>query len=525
LSDAANRASSPDEVFAAALDAIRDVLGAQRASVLTFDAGGVMRFRAWRGLSDEYRAAVEGHSPWPPGARDPRPIVVPDVGSDPDLAAFGALFAREGIRSLAFIPLLYGDRLLGKFMLYSAVPRRLEPRELEQAGAIAAQVASAVGRAHSQEALQEASRRKDEFLAMLSHELRNPLAAARNAVHLLSTVPADEETRRRWTEVIGRQTGNLVRIVDDLLDVSRITRGRIELRHEPTDLRVVVQRALAATADLLSAHRLQAALPAATLPVKGDPVRLEQVFVNLLANAAKYTPAGGRVEVAAERQGSSVVVRVGDSGMGIESDRLLRVFDLFDQGGRDLARTQGGLGVGLTIVRALVELHGGRVEACSAGPGQGSQFVVHLPAHEGGAAADVAVAAVAAAGDTARRVLVVDDHVDSCEMLAALLQAWGHSVDVVTEAAAVVERVRAGSPDLVLLDIGLPGTNGYELARILTADPHTRAAILVALTGYGQPSDRERALASGFAHHLVKPVQPDALRALLESLATRPAAT
>ena len=488
LSDAANRANRPEPVFAAALDAIRDMLGAERASVLLFDAAGVIRFRAWRGLSEDYRRAVEGHSPWSPTTPNPQPIVVADVREDPTLAAYLPVFEREGIRGLAFIPLVYGERLLGKFMLYFAQPRALDAGQLDKAGTIAAQVASAVGRAQAEDALREANRRKDEFLAMLSHELRNPLAAARNAVHLLGSVPGDEDARRRWLEVADRQTGNLVRLVDDLLDVSRITRGRVELRRERVDLRAIVQGAMASVAA--PAHRVSAALGDQPLVVTGDPVRLEQVFVNLLANAAKYTPPGGEVAVAALRRGGEIVVTIRDTGIGIEADRLTRVFELFDQGGRDLARTQGGLGIGLTIVRGLVELHGGSVEARSAGPGRGSEFAVTLPETVG--VAPEAATPDATPVESCCRVLVVDDHVDAGAMLGVLLATWGHTVDVVTDSALVVPRARDFRPDLVLLDIGLPGLNGYELAQMLRADPLTSGAILIALTGYGQPSDRER---------------------------------
>jgi signal transduction histidine kinase len=520
LSDVANRAITPEPVYEAALDAIRVVLGAERASVLIFDDAAVIRFHAWRGLSDDYRRAVEGHSPWTPTTLNPQPIVVPDVRNDDSLASYLPVFQKEGIRALAFIPLVYGDRVLGKFMMYAGEPRALDARQIGQARAIAAQVASAVGRAQDEEALRDANRRKDEFLAMLSHELRNPLAAARNAIHLLSNVPGDDAARGRWLDVVDRQTGNLVRLVDDLLDVSRITRRRIELKREPVDVRTVLQRAIVAAAAPLAAHRVTSSLGDEPLIVSGDPVRLEQVFANLVTNAGKYTPAGGEIEVAALRRGAEIVVSVRDNGMGIEPERLARVFDLFDQGGRDLARTQGGLGIGLTIVRGLVDLHGGRVEAKSDGPGRGSEFLVTL-----GASALTSIDAPSPGpptqADRCCRVLVVDDHVDAGEMLGILLRSWGHTVEVVHDSAQVVGRAREFRPEIVLLDIGLPGLNGYDLARLLRADPIAKDALLIALTGYGQPADRERAFASGFSTHLVKPVQPDALRAALTEVRRR----
>ena len=521
LSDAANRSPAPEAVFEAALDAIRDVLGSARASVLIFDDAGVMRFRAWRGLSEEYRRAVESHSPWTPASRDPQPIVVVDVREDATLAGYREVLEREGIRGLAFIPLVYGDRVLGKFMLYSDEPREISARQLDKAGAIAAQVASAVGRAQAEARMRESSRRKDEFLAMLSHELRNPLAAARNAVHLLGALPADDASRRRWLEVVDRQSGNLVRIVDDLLDVSRITRGRIELQRAPLDLRETIARAVAATAAPMGPHRLSVELGDAPLMVDGDAVRLEQVLVNLLVNAAKYTPPGGEVHVRAGRAGHEIAVAVRDNGTGIEPERLARVFELFDQGGRDLARTQGGLGIGLTIVRGLVELHGGRVTVASDGPGRGSEFVVALPESASAAQRPEAATPVLPAQAPraqARRVLVVDDHADGGEMVGVLLRSWGHTVEVLTDSAAVMRGARAFRPDVVLLDIGLPGLSGYDLAELLRRDPQTAGAKLIAVTGYGQPADRERAFASGFARHLVKPVDPDALRDAVAAL-------
>jgi signal transduction histidine kinase len=517
LSDAANRARSPEPVSEAALDAIRDLLGAARSSILLFDAAGVIRFVAWRGLSEEYRAAVTGHSPWSPETQSPQAIVVPDVREDAGLAAFLPVFEKERIRALAFIPLVYGNRLLGKFMVYAAEPRALDARELDRAGVIAAQVASAVGRVQAEDAMRDTNRRKDEFLAMLSHELRNPLAAARNAVHLLTTVPGDEAARARWVDVIARQTGNLVRIVDDLLDVSRITRGRIELRHEDVDLRDIVSRALAACASVLAPHRVSVILPEEALWVAGDPVRLEQVVVNLLVNAAKYTPPPGDVSIAAGRVNGELVLRVRDTGIGIEAERLARVFDLFDQGGRDLARAQGGLGIGLTIVRGILELHGGSVAARSDGQGNGTEFVVRLPAAAAVSAA-VRPPLAEAASSRPRRVLIVDDHVDSAEMLSVMLEAWGHVVGVVTDSAQALARARDFRPDLVLLDIGLPGLSGYDVAAQLQGDELARSAMLVALTGYGQPADRERAFACGFSDHMVKPVQPDTLRELLGRL-------
>jgi signal transduction histidine kinase len=520
LSDAANRSVDPSAIFEAALDAIVEILGVPRCSILTFDDAGVMRFRAWRGLSDEYRRAVDGHSPWRRGEVGAQPLQVEDVFGDPSLAGYRSVFEHECVRALAFIPLVYGDRVVGKFMLYANAPRRWDPAALERAGAIASQVASAVGRAEGEQALQDASRRKDEFLAMLSHELRNPLGAVRNALHVLRQAADDDvATRRRVFEIVDRQSANLSRMIDDLLDVSRITRGRVELKRDPTDLREVARRAAAAAAPLLAGHRLELRLPDREQTVDGDPVRLEQVITNLLSNAGRYTPAGGEVLLSLRQDGGHVVLEVTDTGIGIEAPRLTRVFDLFEQGHHDLARTQGGLGIGLTVVRGLVEMHGGSVSAASAGAGKGSTFTVRLPRMAAVASPSVEPAEPApTAAGSIRRVLVVDDHAEASEMLAAMLGAWGHAVEVETDGSQVLSRVRSFQPEVVLLDIGLPGKDGYELAAEIRADTALHHVHLVALTGYGQRSDRERALESGFAEHLVKPVAPGSLRNVLDRL-------
>ena len=361
-----------------------------------------------------------------------------------------------------------------------------------------------------------ADQRKDEFLAMLAHELRNPLAPVRNAIALLQATEAPDERTGYLLDVLERQTGNLGRLVNDLLDVSRITRGLIEIDRARVDLRSIVDRAMESVQAAMEEkrHDLVCVVPGRAVVVDGDPVRLEQALVNLLANACKYTDPGGRIVVELRPREDAVELRVRDNGIGMTPDTIAHVFDLFSQAERGLDRAQGGLGIGLTVVRSLVELHGGSVEARSAGLDQGTEFIVTLPlaaAQTDGAARP---ASRVRATLPARRVLVVDDNVDAAKTLAHMLADFGHDVQVAHDGDAALQLAQAHVHELVLLDIGLPGMNGYEVVRRLREDPRTRAAKVVAVTGYGQGADRQKALAAGFDQHLVKPVPTDALQAL-----------
>lgn len=382
-------------------------------------------------------------------------------------------------------------------------------------------------RKRMEEALREADRRKDEFLAMLAHELRNPLAPIRNAAQVLKlTGPANAE--QQWTrEVIERQTQHLTRLVDDLLDVSRITQGKITLQREPLEPATIIHRAVEASRPLIDArrHQLTVALPwaAAESPlVEGDLTRLVQVVSNLLNNAAKYTDEGGRIRLAVAQEDGEVVIRVRDNGLGLTADLAPRVFDLFTQADRSLDRSQGGLGIGLTLVKQLVEMHGGRVEAHSAGLNQGSEFIVRLPAlrpAEGGARTeDGAVDPQSAFGNSHLRVLVIEDNVDSAQMMGFMLKLDGHETRLAYDGLTALGAARAFMPQVVVCDIGLPGMDGYEVARQLRAAPEFKQTRLIALSGYGRDEDRLRSKEAGFDYHLTKPVDPDALTALLDSL-------
>jgi PAS domain S-box-containing protein len=381
------------------------------------------------------------------------------------------------------------------------------------------------------EELAAADQRKDEFLAMLAHELRNPLAAISNAGHVLDRKSLAGDGRRdprshELIAMIGRQIRHLSRLVDDLLDVSRFSRGRIELRKERVELRRAVEGAVETARPIVEQrrHQLTVSLPEEPLWLEADLTRIEQVLANLLHNAAKFTEPGGSIDLTAEREGSEAVLRVRDDGAGISPELLPRIFDLFVQEERSLARSRGGLGIGLTLVRALVERHGGSIEAESEGPGRGSTFTVRLPlrAEDAGAGLDPArtgtsPAPVPAAAEGPARVLLVEDNLDAAEALSELLRMWGHEVETAHDGISALRTARQLRPGVVLLDIGLPGMDGYEVARELRSTPGLGSTRLIALTGYGQESDRHRSRLAGIDHHLVKPVDVEQLRTLLAS--------
>jgi signal transduction histidine kinase/CheY-like chemotaxis protein len=370
------------------------------------------------------------------------------------------------------------------------------------------------------QALRLADERKNEFLAMLAHELRNPLAPISTAAGLLRSVYAsDPGAVRRTSEIIARQVDHMVHLVDDLLDVSRVTRGMIELKRERVDLRQVVTAALEQVQPLLEMkrHRLRTALPDTRVLVEGDAKRLIQVLANLVNNAAKYTPDEGSVLVTVRTEGGDAVLAVQDDGIGIAPELLPDVFGLFTQARRTPDRAQGGLGLGLALVKNLVELHGGRVRADSAGLGHGSTFTVTLPclAETSAPVAETTAPAARVRGGEAGHVLVVDDNVDAATSLALLLEAEGYRVDVEHAPAPALRRALADPPDACILDIGLPDMDGRELARRIRAGLAERTPLLIALTGYGSDADRRAALDAGFDHYLVKPANIQQLEALL----------
>jgi len=361
--------------------------------------------------------------------------------------------------------------------------------------------------------LDAADRRKDEFLAMLAHELRNPLAAVANAASLLNS-NAEEDGWAR--DVILRQSSQLAHLIDDLLDVSRITAGKIRLRKETLDAATIFVRATDSVRALITArnHKLVCDFSTGALWVEADPTRLEQIVLNLLTNAAKYTPAGGRIELVAKRSGDEVIISVRDNGIGIPPERIPDMFKLFAQGERSIARSEGGLGIGLTIVQKLVEMHGGRIEAQSAGANCGSIFRLWLPAAQPSRTNNGTRKASPQNGE-GRRVLVVDDNVDTAQSLGRLLGRAGYEIVLAHSGVQAVERAREQAPEAVVLDIGLPGMDGFEVAQRLRAQTGCQNAVIIAVTGYGQPEDRQKSIAAGFDHHLVKPVDIDELKRLL----------
>jgi PAS domain S-box-containing protein len=368
--------------------------------------------------------------------------------------------------------------------------------------------------------LADADRRKDEFLAMLAHELRNPLAPLSTSLHLIGANAAE---RQRFLEMAERQVRHLVRLVDDLLDVSRISSGTVALRKEPLSLVDIINRAVELTHSMVETrgHALTVSLPSEPVRLEGDPVRLVQVVANLLSNAAKYTPSGGSIWVTAETAGSELTLRVRDTGVGLSPDLMAKIFDLFVQGETSLDRARGGLGIGLTLARGLVELHGGRLEAHSAGIGQGSEFVVRLPTLSAGLAGLPSPQAADPDRAVPRplRVLIVEDNQDAAESLATMIELWGHQVQVAFDGFAALGVAEAFEPELIVSDLGLPGMDGYELARRMRAQPVFGKVVLVALSGYGREEDKRRALEAGFDHHQVKPLDTAWLFSLLGRVA------
>ena len=446
----------------------------------------------------------------------------------------------DGLTATSAYPLRVGDRVIGACALGYAgrAPRDRELlEELMGRSAIALDNARLyrslkreIARSRqAEEELQDANRRKDEFLAMLSHELRNPLAPIRNAVEVIRRVAPPEPTLTMARDVIDRQARLLARLVDELLDVSRISQGKIVLKKEPIELAKVLAQSLEIVRPLAESRGQRLSVEITPRPVwlSGDAARLAQVFSNLLNNACKYTPEGGRIRLSAGAEDGEACIVVEDDGSGIEAELLPRVFELFVQGERGLDRASGGLGIGLTLVKRLVELHHGRVEAYSAGAGRGSAFTVRLPCLAAVSESSEISAPLMRTQDKVygRRVLVVDDNVDAAESTAAYLRLEGHEVKTVNDGNDALASVRVFAPHVIVLDIGLPGLDGYAVARRLRADGDTSHTLLIALTGYGQKEDRDRAMGAGFDYHFTKPADPQQIQHAIEqgrSLVTVP---
>ena len=433
------------------------------------------------------------------------------------------VFQRLGCRSVMIVPLKARGRTLGAITFVSDCPaRRYRSADLALAKDLAQRAALAIDNARVYDEAHVAVRRRDEFLAMLAHELRNPLAAIQSAVDVMRGDAISGPLSGRARGVIERQGQHMARLLDDLLDIARVMRGKIELRRENIDLSHVIQHAVQTIQPLIdeSGHELTVSIMSGPVIMNADPTRLEQVLVNLLSNAAKYTPRGGKMSIEASCHESEVVISVSDTGDGIAPENLASVFDLFVQANRTLARSEGGLGIGLTLVRQLVEMHGGRVQAFSEGHSCGSRFVVHLPIMDGASCQ----APIPQLGNDPHRcrIVIVEDNADTREMLRCLLAMDGHEVDVAPDGLRGLEIILSVRPNIALVDIGLPGIDGFRVAeQVRAADPN-REIRLVAVTGYGQIGDMQQALNAGFDRHLVKPVKHEAIVEVLSELLAAP---
>jgi signal transduction histidine kinase/CheY-like chemotaxis protein len=464
-----------------------------------------------------------------------RTLLVSDV--DRELAAGdGAdMFNAIGIKAIVCCPLVKGGRLVAMMAVHQRAPRAWTADEVSLVEAVVERCWAHIERVRATEALVEADRRKSEFLATLAHELRNPLAPIRNGLELLRLGSAKPELQATVRAMMERQVGHMVHLVNDLLDIARVSSGKVVLKVERIELQAVVASAVETSLPLIEAagHTLELDLPDAPLPLEADAVRLSQVLSNLLSNAAKYTPQGGRITVAArlegKGEGGELVIEVRDTGIGIAAESLPDVFEMFTQVARSIDRARGGLGIGLALVRHLVQLHGGSVGAASAGLGQGSSFTVRLPC-----AARTAPVPDAAQKDTLQdtpqpgslrapglRVLVADDNVDAADSLCELLDLAGHVSRVAYDGEEAVRLAREFRPQAAFLDIGMPRLDGYGAARAIRALPGLGGVRLVALTGWGAEEDRQRSRAAGFDEHMLKPAVPEEVRAALGRAAAR----
>ena len=535
LTSALERAATTGEVAGIVVDAGRAAVGAAASFAWLFSEDQrTLHLVASLGFEgprlDAFREIpFDADVPLCAAIRSGRPLMFGSLDEmESQFPALGRADGSTPFKAWAALPLMAGASGIGGVSLSFAEQRLFASEDREMLEGMAAQASLAVERCRLFEAekaararAELADRRKDEFLAMLGHELRNPLAPISTALQLMRFRQDGVALRERM--IIERQVRHLERLVDDLLDISRITRGQIDLKRVPVEMSDIVTKAIEQVEPLLEqrSHKLVISVPRERLTVDGDPVRLAQVISNLLTNAAKYTEPGGEIHLSAAREGAAVVVRVRDTGVGIAPVLLPHVFDLFTQAPQTLARSQGGLGLGLAIVRRLVELHGGRVEAHSDGPGTGSTFLVALPCSDGRVFADaVAAAETRPARDRAggRRILVVDDNEDAADTLAEALSDQGYDVRVAVDGPRALAAAAEFGPDVVLLDIGLPVMDGYEVARQLRQRTEPRPPRLLAVTGYGQEKDRALATAAGFDDHIVKPVDLDDLFARLAKL-------
>jgi signal transduction histidine kinase/CheY-like chemotaxis protein len=532
LQDVSTRLIEADDVGALLrrlLEATVALMHSDCGTVQVLDeARDELRLLAWQGLDE---AAARHWTVVQAGSRTAcddalqfgRRVVVRDVAEWAGLAPVDRMHLdRCGIHAVQSTPLLSrSGGFVGVLSTHWRTPTEPTERQSRLLDVIARQAADLIERRRAEETLRASDRRKDEFLATLAHELRNPLAPLRHGVQIARMRSQSDESLQRVVEMMDRQLTHLVRLVDDLLDVGRIHSGKLELRKRTVSLNEVVVNAIEGCHARLDAQQQEVTLQptAASLRVRADADRLVQVFANLLSNASKFSPPRTRIHVALARERDQAVVAVRDEGVGIEAEDLGRVFELFSQVRAHQGRADGGLGIGLAIVRSLVQLHGGSVEVASPGTGRGSTFTVRLPLMPLPAAGPAAGSeSLAVASMTPRRVLVVDDNVDAGDSLVALLGLLGHDVSVARDGYQAVEQARACTPDLVFLDLGMPGIDGFETARRLRALPGGRDVVIAALTGWGLAADRLRTREAGFDLHIVKPVDDAALMHALDQV-------
>ena len=515
----------PDAMLSSLFSKIRKTLGLDvYFNFMLTETGDALRLVSYSGINEEtarsisrldFGAAICGRV-----ALSLKPIVATHIQqSDEEMVQLVKGF---GVRAYACNPLMAGRRLLGTLSFASRTRDHFEQDEIEFLETISQYVTVAYERMRLIEQLRDQDRRKDEFLATLAHELRNPLAPMNNGLQLMRLAASNPATLEHARAMMERQLQQMKRLVDDLMDVSRISRNKLELRKEFIELATVVNRATETSRPLIEAaeQELLVSLPDEPVLIDGDPVRLAQAFSNLLNNASKYSEKGSRIWFQAEQTGDEIIVRVRDTGIGIPADKLPNIFDIFMQVDRSLERSQGGLGIGLTLVRQLVQMHGGSVEVRSDGPGRGSEFIVRLPVvivskPSGEAKLDHKTSEPPT---TARRILVADDNLDSADSLSMMLEMLGHDVSSAHDGLEALETAKRSKPELIFMDLGMPRMNGYDAARLIRSDPECNGVVLVALTGWGQEEDRRRSYEAGFDHHIVKPIDFAIVENLLNDL-------
>jgi signal transduction histidine kinase/ActR/RegA family two-component response regulator len=482
------------------------------------EAGDALGLESCQGIAEEAARSIRrlefGQAVCGAVAQTHQPITATYIQQSDDTRV--QLVKGFGIRVYACNPLLAGNRLLGTLSFASRTRDTFEPDELEFLRTICRYITVAYERLGLVRQLREADRKKDDFIALLAHELRNPLAPIRNGLQVLRLSRGDAEAAAQARSMMDRQLSHMVRLIDDLLDISRINRNKMELRRSRVLLRDVVVSALETARPLIdeAGHELRVSLPGRPVFLDADLTRLAQVFSNLLTNSAKYTEHGGHIWLTADRRGGEVIVSVRDTGIGIPRESLENIFDMFSQVDRSIERSSGGLGIGLALVKGLVEMHGGQVRAESEGEGKGSTFIVTLPAavDQAAPAPSTTANSLAAAG---RRILVVDDNWDGADSLATMLKLLGNEVRTAHDGVAAVEVAGQFRPEVILMDVGMPKLNGLEAARRIRGEAWGRDMTIIALTGWGQEDDRERSRDAGCDGHLVKPVNLSDLEQLL----------